>query len=637
MKPGKILLLDEATQRKIAAGEVIICATGVIKELLENSIDAGATAVEIIFDNNKLQLTDNGTGVLKEDLMIICNRFTTSKITKYDDLLTIASFGFRGEALSAVSCVSKLTIQTKHATQELGYVCQYSDYKQLSCIPKAMNIGTTIIVADLFYNLPNRKMGIRSYQSELNACLRMVQSYSIEYPFIKFTLKKGSQKASLPVLNTISNSRFNRLNAISTVNQFIALYKNDSAILNDDQVDQAILPEINNNELIRSVLFISSHPQHVITGTQSLFILFINQRLVVNSTIKKLIYGFFESYLPKGKHPFCFLSLQLRPQILDVNVHPSKKEIVISCEDKIVDLLTELLQNKIQIVQKSKEFQIKVLDSATQLSQSVLTVPKQSADNLPKKRDFKDLIDKYSYKKSKIIAPSQLKRTNSKDMKLTTFYNKSSQNAIASSQLNELSQIDSVKPDYDIIQLKYTVHDGLTNLLKNHVFVGLIEKSYVLMQHDIDLYMIPAKNLCLDVFYSCLLTCSEDCGAFTLPKSDILVQDDKIKLFKSLGCTFDNNKLSSFPLISHYFKPKCSFEELFDKLKSFDCALEIAQYLSRAYMNIVDTADMSIAIEELLQICKMSHHFKFINFHLPAEKVEKLANLKELYKIFERC
>ena len=453
---NRIRILDQETQRKIAAGEVIVCATGVVKELMENSIDAGCTAIEITLDACKIIVADNGYGILHDDLEILCNRFTTSKITKYDDLLSIGSFGFRGEALSAVSCVSKVSIQTKHTSQNLGYVCDYTDYKLISCVPKAMNIGTTIIVSDLFYNLPNRQAGLRSFQAEINACLRMVQSYSIEYPEIKFVLRKGINRTKSPIYTSPSSSRFQRITSISKIDNFIALYHSNTTHAEDAQVDCSQFPPLDSPDLLKSVLFIASHPHVSLSDANPPFILFINNRLVKSQIFKKLCLGFFETYLPKGKLPFCFLSLQLKPQIIDVNVHPSKKEIIISCESAILDALSALLEQKIKRVDQSRPFQVKVMDSQSTLSlttnslsleqpEGSMTTANDDMDTdmrsnvtestqVSPKRDFKDLIAKYSNKKQRIIPPSQLRRTTSRDLKLTSFYSNVSQSRTALSQ-----------------------------------------------------------------------------------------------------------------------------------------------------------------------------------------------------------
>eukprot|EP00835_Amoeboradix_gromovi_P001862 NODE_95_length_21460_cov_0.300220.p1 type:complete len:685 gc:universal NODE_95_length_21460_cov_0.300220:4054-2000(-) len=680
---NRIKVLDADTQRKIAAGEVIVCATGVIKELVENSIDAQCTTIEITLDSSKIIVSDNGSGILKEDLEILCNRFTTSKITKYEDLLSIGSFGFRGEALSAISCVSKLLVQTRHKSQSIGYTCSYSDYVLTSNSPKAMNTGTTISASDLFYNLLNRQAGLRSFQSEINACLRMVQSYSIEYPDIKFILRKGLNRSKAPIYNSISNSRFQRIQSISKIDNFIALYKSEDSHFEDEQVDLLIVPKLESNELLKSVMFIASHPHVSINGAQPPFILFINNRLVHSSVFKKLILGYFETYLPKGKYPFCYLSLNLKSQIIDVNVHPSKKEVVISCEDKIVELLNEILENKIKTVDQSRPFQVKVLDSATTLSQSVLAPIEQETNNVLRKRDFKDLLDKYSNKKQKIIPPNQLRRTTSRDVKLTSFF--SLNNSISSSTRNkqfklpnsdkltvEPSVFSSQKPDVSVLyntvkspssplasdiamdvgasadeqtadcknnvpsSISYTSNVHITAILKDHVFVGLVEKSFVLLQHQCDLIMIPAKSLCLDILYSALLTCSMDCGKLIVNKYVDIGSEIELDL-KRIGFQFDNNNLTSIPLISKYMRPKQNIEELMSELNKLDSVYELAAVMARKYLNIVDTGNMGTAAEDLLMVCKMSKSFKFVSSNLKMEEVQILANLKELYQIFERC
>lgn len=165
--------LDETVVNRIAAGEVIQRPANALKELLENSLDAGATSISVLAGHGGLrllQITDNGSGIRSQDLKIVCERFTTSKLREFNDLTSIQTFGFRGEALASVSHVAKLTILTKTKDSPCGYKSSYCDGKPVEAKPKpcAANQGTQITVEDLFYNVPTRLRVLKSPSDEFN-------------------------------------------------------------------------------------------------------------------------------------------------------------------------------------------------------------------------------------------------------------------------------------------------------------------------------------------------------------------------------------------------------------------------------------------------------------------------------------
>lgn len=226
--PPPILRLDEAVVNRIAAGEVIQRPANALKELLENCLDAKANSITVTVERGGLgmmQIADNGTGIRKEDLGIVCQRFTTSKLTKYEDLSSISTYGFRGEALASITHVANLSILTKTSDSACGFKCSYTDGKIigkpqplaanqvgeriseqfLESIENSLFLfqGTIITVRDLFYNVPTRKRALKSGSEEFHRVADVVTRYAVHNQGVAFTLKKegeqglfGTEKAS---------------------------------------------------------------------------------------------------------------------------------------------------------------------------------------------------------------------------------------------------------------------------------------------------------------------------------------------------------------------------------------------------------------------------------------------------------
>jgi len=217
MEPGVIRKLDEVVVNRIAAGEIIQRPANALKELLENSLDAKSSHIQVQVKAGGLkllQIQDNGTGIRREDLAIVCERFTTSKLSRFEDLAQIATFGFRGEALASISHVAHLCIQTKTAKEKCGYKATYSDGKLLGQPkPCAGNQGTIISIEDLFYNMPQRRQGLRSLAEEFQRLSDVLARYAVHNPHVGFTLRK--QGDAHPALRTpVASSRSENIRII---------------------------------------------------------------------------------------------------------------------------------------------------------------------------------------------------------------------------------------------------------------------------------------------------------------------------------------------------------------------------------------------------------------------------------------
>ncbi|KAF7286678.1 hypothetical protein GWI33_004702 [Rhynchophorus ferrugineus] len=328
-KVGVIKKLDNDVINRIAAGEVIQRPVNALKELIENSLDAKSTNIQITIKNGGLKLLqDNGTGIRKEDFEIICERFTTSKLTEFEDLQKIATFGFRGEALASISHVAHLSITSKTKMDICAYQAEYNDGK-LKGQPKPLagNQGTVITVEDLFYNMTVRKQALRTPSEEYQKIYDLVTKYAIHNPTVGFALKK----------HTSSNDLRTPINSNHIENVRLIYGNTIASGLIEFHIENKDL-EFNLKGYITNVNY--SHKKYQ-------FFLFINNRLVDCQGLKKSIDAIYQTYLPKNNHPFVYLSLELNSYNVDVNVHPTKHEVNFLNEAEIIESITTALEEKL--------------------------------------------------------------------------------------------------------------------------------------------------------------------------------------------------------------------------------------------------------------------------------------------------
>lgn len=329
---GVIRRLDETVVNRIAAGEVIQRPANAIKEMLENCLDAKSSNIQVTVKEGGLkliQIQDNGTGIRKEDMDIVCERFTTSKLQTFKDLSAISTYGFRGEALASISHVAHVTITTKTAEAKCAYRANYSDGKLKGQVkPCAGNQGTQINVEDLFYNVSTRRKALKSPSEEYSRIVEVVSRYAIHNSGKSFAVKKQGETMAdvrtLPNASILDNIRVVFGNAVSR------------ELIEVGCEDQKLAFKLKG--------YISNANYSV---KKCILILFINHRLVESSALKKAIETVYAAYLPKNTHPFLYLSLEIAPHNIDVNVHPTKHEVHFLHEDCITESVQKHIESKL--------------------------------------------------------------------------------------------------------------------------------------------------------------------------------------------------------------------------------------------------------------------------------------------------
>lgn len=305
---ARIKQLSKHLINQIAAGEVIERPSSVVKELTENSVDAGATKISIEINNDcrDIRVADNGCGIYPDDIMLAFSKHATSKIATDEDMFNIHTLGFRGEALSSIISISKLTCTTRTADFDTGtkVKCENSEVKQ---VETGCAIGTIMDIRDLFYNIPARLKFLKSSNTEFSYIQELVQSIALAHPECSFELKKNGKI----VLKTSGQN-----NLLQTIKEVYStdIISNLKEVLKTDQLaGMKISGYVSTPNYTRS----SKKGYHI----------YINGRTVKCPVFQKAIDTAYKSLIANGKYPFVVLNLELPPADVDVNVHPTKKEV----------------------------------------------------------------------------------------------------------------------------------------------------------------------------------------------------------------------------------------------------------------------------------------------------------------------
>ena len=323
---SKIHLMDEILANKIAAGEVVEKCVSVVKELVENSIDAKASIIKVELKDAGTQLikvTDNGIGMDEEDSLMAFQRHATSKIIDESDLYRISTLGFRGEALPSIASVSNVTLKT--CSKNIGTIVNISGGKVLSVTKGDARIGTIIEIKNLFYNTPARLKHIKSLYSELANITEYMNKIAFSHPNIKFTLTNNNNK----ILET--DGRGDLLKTIKDIYGLEVakkMYKVKSN-LDDYEIEGYIsYPSVNR-----------SNKNHMIT--------IVNGRVVKNYDLNRTINDSYHSYKPDNRYPIVVININVDPSLIDVNIHPTKMDIKFSKMNELLDEISTMIKNTI--------------------------------------------------------------------------------------------------------------------------------------------------------------------------------------------------------------------------------------------------------------------------------------------------
>ncbi len=361
MDKPKLNKLSQEVINQIAAGEVVERPSSVVKELLDNSIDADSSKIVIKIKNggiDLIEISDNGIGIPKESMTSIFDPHTTSKISNIEDLNTLLSMGFRGEALSTISSVSNVTLLSKYREEETGYKILFNENGKSPVKKVAKEDGTTVKIENIFYNIPARQKYLKSPQTEYRKIHELLNSYFLIYPNIHFVLEKdGKIVKELPqVLNTkpgdIVEKRLNEI--VGESSSFLKLYYEGSGI---------------------KISGYTAHPSNHKSSNPKTYI-FVNNRPIYDKGIVRAIYEGYSRYIPHGQKIDFAINILINPELVDINVHPRKEEVRFENPFRIYSAIEDAVRHVL-----SKELSYKETPSTNNFAAIRESFAKQSSNS----------------------------------------------------------------------------------------------------------------------------------------------------------------------------------------------------------------------------------------------------------------
>ncbi|MDR3702007.1 MAG: DNA mismatch repair endonuclease MutL [Candidatus Sulfopaludibacter sp.] len=353
---GRIRVLPDQVANKIAAGEVVERPASVVKELLENSLDAGATDLRIEVEaggRRLIRVVDDGCGMLRDDALLAFERHATSKLRDVKDLVSISTLGFRGEALPSVASVSRLLLETRSAEETTGTRIEIAGGKMLRCEEAALGGGTVITVRDLFYNVPARRKFLRTEQTELAHIASLVTHYSLAHPDKTFLLSSGATELLHVTPVETLEERVYQVFGSQTLEDLVDIGVREREMFlpppsvppSQGVAEYGREPDEPPTRVFRLTGFFS-RPQVQKSNRNSIYI-FVNRRLIRDRLLLHALNSAYRNLMPASAYPFALLFLECDPAEVDVNVHPSKTEVRFRHGSFVHDFVRDTLRERL--------------------------------------------------------------------------------------------------------------------------------------------------------------------------------------------------------------------------------------------------------------------------------------------------
>ncbi|KAF9235807.1 hypothetical protein BU15DRAFT_89456 [Melanogaster broomeanus] len=528
--PLPIQRLHESLINRIAAGRGS-CPLA----LHLNSLDAGATSIRVTVKDGGmklLQIQDNGCGIRKADLPILAERFTTSKLKTFSDLSRLTTYGFRGEALASMSHVAHMSVVTKTKTDSCAWKAYYSEGalvppkagQTTDPKPCAGNDGTVITIEDMFYNTPTRLSALRGSSEEYARILDVVTKYAVHNPNVSFLCKKvGSSTPELSTSPTLGVGQAIRLSYGHSIGKEL-LHVEVSSSRKGGSSSRGHAPDGPDDPERWSAEAYCTSPNY--QAKKTVFLLFINHRLVESSSIKRAIESLYSGVLPKGAYPFVYLSIEIDPRSVDVNVHPTKREVIFLNEETITERISDAIQQRLVRQSHSRVFEYQTLLPGRSGESSLKRAGKRvrEDEDETKKEKAKERTEERKRKKKKNVRLQRLVKQYSQHKVRTSLHDRTLESMIpvanpsrsdggdASGKAVGLRDIQESSCDLTSVSelrqlVRKNMHHDLTEIMKKHTFVGIVDnyRCLSLIQHATNLYLVNHAALAEEMFYQLAL------------------------------------------------------------------------------------------------------------------------------------
>lgn len=594
---GNIVLLDEHTVNKIAAGEVVDRPASIVKELVENSIDAKATAITVEIKKggiSYIKIADNGVGFASDDIELAFERHATSKIRKEEDLMKVTTMGFRGEALASVAAISKVTLTTKNKDEEIGKVAKVEAGKILSIEPTASVIGTKIEIRDVFFNVPARFKFLKKDYTEAGYIEDVMIRIALANPHISFKYINNGKT----VIQTSGNTDLK-----STIYDIFGkeIYQNIIPVeyeMNDIKVNGMIgLPVISR-----------STRMHQFT--------FINSRYIKDKTINSGVDKACEQKYAINKRAFLVLNVSINPMHIDVNVHPAKLEVKFDDEQKVFDSIyyairttlennerenspfsnirkEEIENQKIEQISKDLLNNGVVKSNVNSSFDYELKMPANNTSLDKKKFDFSDAYERFSKKiEEKNIVNVVTDDINLNDINVSEDieekYNINNENveSVNNSDVSNIKEENKDKEqgfinqnfntnetyeEVDVLQTNEIYYKYIGQVFDTYIVIQIKDKMYIIDQHA------AHERLLFEQIKEAYYSKDTNSQLLLLPilveltSKEKQIVDDNIGMFEKSGFIleeFGENtvKISGVPNIGYDIEYKSMFKDIIDDL-----------------------------------------------------------------------